>query len=74
MQVSGQYKSDLCRDARLLCELGHLAGECLQRARGGGGEGEDGLSSGWHVGEVLLGKDTVLGVSAGVWRDTSHEG
>lgn len=73
MQVSGQYKSALCREAKQLCALGHLAGACLQRTRGSGDEGEGGLSSGRHVGDVLLREDTVL-VSAGVRRDTSHEG
>lgn len=63
MQASGQYKSGLCREAKHLCALGHFAGECLQRARGSGGD----------VGDVLLREDTIL-VSAGVRRDTSHEG
>lgn len=43
-------------------------------SRGSGSEAEGGLSSGWQIGDVLLREDTVLGVSAGVRRDTSHEG
>lgn len=42
--------------------------------RGSGGEAEGGLSSGRQVGDVLLREDSVLGVSAGMRKDTSHEG